>query len=368
MDCTPNVIVDPELRALVPSLTDEECAQLEANLVKDGCLHPLIAWKEEDVLLDGHNRKEICDRNGLKYKTHGVSLPNRDSAKRWIIEHQFGRRNLTLFQRAELALKLKPLIAAEAKEKQRKSGGAVHQKSGEAPIRTDKQLASRAEVSHDTIAKAEYILKHSDEKTLDSLRHGETTINAEYNRLRGAPAPHVAHNSGDNEWYTPPEYIEAARKTMGGIDCDPASSEHANEIVKADKFWTAEQDGLKQAWGKRVWMNPPYAQPLCAHFCRTLVFKVTAGEVEAACVLVNNATETEWFRTLIRVASAAVFPFGRIKFLDPDGAPRGAPLQGQAVIYIGPDTQNFLAVFRPFGWDNEFGRTIQAVEAAGMAR
>jgi DNA N-6-adenine-methyltransferase (Dam) len=111
---------------------------------------------------------------------------------------------------------------------------------------------------------------------------------------------HVEHNSGEIEWYTPAEYIEAARRVMDGIDLDPACSEEANKIVQADRIFTRETDGLEQEWSGRVWMNPPYAPSLVKRFTAKLVCHVLAREIEAAVVLVNNATETLWFRATKR--------------------------------------------------------------------
>lgn len=165
-----------------------------------------------------------------------------------------------------------------------------------------------------------------------------------------APKPHVFHNSGENEWYTPSEYIEAAREVLGAIDLDPASSSVANERVKAKSYFTKEDNGLALDWHGNVWMNPPYAQPLISEFCEKVVEEFDGGRVKAAIVLVNNATETRWFRQMTEAATAICFPTGRIRYIDPSGNPSGAPLQGQAFLYFGDDTYEFLSTFRQFGF------------------
>jgi ParB family chromosome partitioning protein len=170
----------------------------------------------------------------------------------------------------------------------------------------------------------------------------------------GGPV-HLTQNSGELEWYTPEKYIEAARAVLGNIDLDPASTDVANRIVKAEQIFTAEDDGLRQRWDGRVWMNPPYAQPLITQFCEKLAACVRAGTVPAAVVLVNNATETQWFRAVADVAAALCFPAGRISYWYPDRSSITG-LQGQAFLYIGPDVAEFCSQFAPFGFLAEIRR------------
>lgn len=87
--------------------------------------------------------------------------------------------------------------------------------------------------------------------------------------------------TGENEWFTPLEYIKLARGVLGDIDLDPASSDEAQRIIQAAQYFTKADDGLKQEWRGRVWLNPPYAQPFIAEFASKMVAERCAGRVEA---------------------------------------------------------------------------------------
>jgi ParB family chromosome partitioning protein len=159
--------------------------------------------------------------------------------------------------------------------------------------------------------------------------------------------PHVRHNTGkNNEWYTPKYIIDAARKTMGSIDLDPASSEIANKTVQASTYYTKEDDGLSKPWFGNIWLNPPYSKELILKF--VLAVKNKRAEYDQAIILVNNATETRWFQELLSVASAICFVDRRIKFLDINGKP-GSPLQGQAILYVGSQHSKFVVNFSQYG-------------------
>lgn len=379
----PNIIIDQEFQALIPPLSAEERAQLESNILADGCRDPLVVWG--DVLVDGHNRYEICTRHDLPFDTVEVEFESRSHAVEWIIKNQFGRRNLSDYQRGVLALRMKPIMEERARANLVASGG--DKKSDEAksgspksddpikPIRTDAAVAELANLGKDTIRKIERIEEVAAPEVKAIAAAGDVSINlasqfvdlpqevqqeaiaaiAEHSEpakevMREAvKKAHVANNSGNNEWYTPADYIALAREVMGGIDTDPATSEIANRTVQAAQIFTAEDNGLTKQWSGRVWCNPPYAQPLIAEFAEAIASKFEAGEIEQACVLVNNGTETGWFQRMLQAASAVCFPRSRIRFVDPEGNPSGAPLQGQAVLYLGNEPETFASVFSEKG-------------------
>jgi phage N-6-adenine-methyltransferase len=212
--------------------------------------------------------------------------------------------------------------------------------------KTENPVADTGFNSH-TIAAYRKIAANIDQ--LDSFCEEIDDVPTQGGFLKYVQDPHVKNNSGENEWYTPPEYIEAARAAMGGIDLDPATSEKAQETVKAKKFYTAEDDGLSKVWKGKVWLNPPYAKDLIGKFCDKLAEGVDAGKVTAAILLVNNATDTAWFHRVASKASAVCFIKGRIAFHDSNGEPKNKPLQGQMAMYFGGEPQAFASEFIALG-------------------
>lgn len=367
--------IDAEFQNLIPPLTEEERKGLEESLLKEGCRDALVLWGE--TLIDGHNRYEICNKHNIPFETVQREFDNRQAVVEWIILNQFGRRNLPIHERARLALRLKPAISERAKENERKGAEITNTGSQKSvnPINkvdTQKELAKIAGVSHDTIAKVEKIENEAPAPVISASRRNDISVNTAYQVTKMKPEeqheiseriehgekpkevitevknrPHVANNSGNNEWYTPSEYIEAARKAMGSIDTDPASNDIANKVVKAEKYYTIETDGLAHDWHGNVWMNPPYSSDLITKFIEKL--KEQRVNYEQAIILVNNATETQWFYEIVKIASAVCFPKSRVKFYMPDGK-TGAPLQGQAVLYVGDNTEKFISAFGGIGW------------------
>jgi len=313
---------------------------LAADIGTNGLAEPIVLL--DGQILDGRNRHAACSLAGVD---PSFSEFVGDDPAAWVVSKNLHRRHLSESQRAMVASRL---------------ATRPHGDQPDAPIgasRTQPAAAELLNVSRRAVQRARAVQALGVPELVEAVDSGGIAVSraAEIARMpddeqrAAVSAPHVSRNSGQNEWYTPAAFVAAARECMGGIDTDPASSEIANGTVGASVFYTVDDDGLSMVWAGRVWMNPPYSQPLIARFCAAVADKYDTDEIDCACVLVNNATETAWFQRLLKSAVGVCFPKGRIRFIDPTGRPSGAPLQGQAIVYMGRDLDAFGAAFRQFG-------------------
>ena len=91
-----DIEIDSKFKSSIPALSQEERQQLEQNIIDHGgARDPLIVWQEKNILVDGHNRYEICTRLNLPYEIKAVSFDSREKVCDWIDANQLGRRNLS---------------------------------------------------------------------------------------------------------------------------------------------------------------------------------------------------------------------------------------------------------------------------------
>lgn len=155
-------------------------------------------------------------------------------------------------------------------------------------------------------------------------------------------------NKGVIEWYTPANYIEAARKVMGSIDLDPASSGKAQKAVQAATYYTKVDNGLSKDWSGTVFLNPPFKAELATAFVSKLCESHAAGDVTQAILLTNNNTDTAWWHQAAKTSTAICFTLGRIAFYSPAGE-SAKPTNGHTLFYFGSRWQQFAKCFREFG-------------------
>jgi len=182
----------------------------------------------------------------------------------------------------------------------------------------------------------------------DEEKFRATLYGAAYAKLMSLKTEnHLAMGSGENEWYTPPEYVEMARTVMGSIDLDPASCDEANLTVKATRIFTEADDGLSQRWSGNVWLNPPYSRDLMPAFVGKLCDSHVSGDVPQAMLVSHNNTDTAWFQRLAKQSTAICFPAKRIKFYRAEDV--AAPVNGQAFFYLGARYKEFTDTFSCLG-------------------
>ena len=191
-----SINIDNQFRNLIPALQPEELAQLESSLKSEGNRDPIIIWKETNTLLDGHNRYDFCTAAGIPLKPAlELSFTDRNAAIVWIIRNQFGRRNLSVYSRSVLALKLEEIFKIRAKENQEatqlvsrgvQSKDMVLPTLAEplTPIDTREEVAKAADVSHGTLYKVKVIEAKATDEQKEALVNGTKTINQVFVAVR----------------------------------------------------------------------------------------------------------------------------------------------------------------------------------------
>lgn len=173
--------IKEEFKKLIPPLTKEEFKQLEDNCMAEGIREKILTWN--GFIIDGHNRFEISKKWNLDIETEAKHFKDEDSVKEWMILNQFGRRNLSNYQRSVLALQLEEVFSVKAKENQGNRND-ICLISGKGSIDAKKELAKIASVGHDTITKVKKIQEKAPEEVKAKLSTGEISINQAYQDIK----------------------------------------------------------------------------------------------------------------------------------------------------------------------------------------
>ena len=187
-----NIKIDEELENLLPKLEVEKYNLLKADIIKNGCINPIIVWN--GLIVDGHNRYRICKENNIEFKTKEMNFANKQEAMIWAWTTQKARRNVddgTLFRIAE---KFRPYYEQKAKEQQGKRTDLFQkpEKSEkttfvpndinveEEKSDTIQKLADIAGVGRNTMNKVIQIQKHAPEPIKDAVESNVISINKGY--------------------------------------------------------------------------------------------------------------------------------------------------------------------------------------------
>lgn len=190
--CESNLTISQEFKSLITSLSYSEFGQLTNSIKENGCISPIIVWGSQNTIVDGHNRYEICTKLNIHYDVSNLEFNSESEAKIWIIKNQFGRRNLSNYEKSILALKMNDIIEEEALKKRdsclKQNVETDNQISDRMKVKieinTNKTLSRIAGVSHDTIARVKKIEQCADKETKKLLLSEKKSINQVYNEIK----------------------------------------------------------------------------------------------------------------------------------------------------------------------------------------
>ena len=175
--------IKDEFKKLIPALSVEEFKQLEQNCLAEGIREKIITWN--GFIIDGHNRYKIATKHKLKFETESKEFDSDDDVKEWMILNQFGRRNLTLYQRGVLALQLEDVFQSKSQQGVRSDLFVNSQKSNEnKKLNTNKEISKISSVGQQSLARIKAIEAKAPEEVKAQLSTGEVSINQAYKEIK----------------------------------------------------------------------------------------------------------------------------------------------------------------------------------------
>jgi ParB-like chromosome segregation protein Spo0J len=236
--------INPKFKEAIPPLSEEEYENLRESVIAEGCRDSIIVWN--GVIVDGHNRFSICREFDIPFHTFEKAFEDEEAVIEWIMFNQLSRRNLCDVERGRIALKLKELITARAKENQVKGGveygfgqGTPNLAQAVRPIQTRDELAKMAGLSHGTLAKIEKVdreappvIREAMGKTISIDRAAQ--LNAELQKLPEADRDNKAGFMFSAEYTKEMERLNREGRIMKKLHNIIASASMDYEYIDVD--------------------------------------------------------------------------------------------------------------------------------------
>lgn len=251
-----DLIIDKEFEELLPVLTPEEFNRLEKSVVKNGMLDPIKVWEEpctgKYIIIDGHNRYKILKKNNLVcpnwniYTITETTLKTRDDVKRWMLEQQLGRRNLSEAEKYEIVQKFKSVFEQKAKKNQSLGGKG----SANLPkVDTRKEMAKATGVSEGTYRKMDVVMKSGNEDLKQKLREKKVSVDAAYKEVKSTAQKPI----------TVKQQIDKLDKRINDIDKTIESLQVEKEEIiqrRTSIFYALDiKCPVKYRWDKKGYSN-----------------------------------------------------------------------------------------------------------------
>lgn len=196
--------IDPELNEVLPKLSYADYKALEQSLLTDGFKGaPIMVWG--DIIVDGHNRYEICNKHNIPYEVKSIEFASKEEAIIWMVRQQLERRSLTPLQRIQIVEKYRPFYKKKAEKNKSLNGGdkksllenSTTPLPKEEKIDVRAELAKDADVSTNTYARGMKILESGNEELINETISGQKSINKAFNELKKNADTDKSDNTSD---------------------------------------------------------------------------------------------------------------------------------------------------------------------------